>query len=129
MRKTLASVWTVSLGAALLAAAGCGQGTGVTKPGAAGPINGAAILELEYEDVEVAPGASKQVKVVGGEAVAVAAPRNCGVNAKLTGDTVTVWADKSARRGRRTVTVKGRGQETTFTVSIGMNVTQRAARA
>lgn len=101
--------------AALALAGGCGGSTRVASP--EGPLTA---LELEYEAVDLALGATKDVKVLSGTATAVQAPHGSGLTATVQGDKIVVAASKSARKGRHVVVVKSKGMEATFTVTLGM---------
>jgi hypothetical protein len=100
---------------ALLAIAGCekpsdkkGTGTG----------QGGDLLLLEYEEIDIIPGAEKQVKVKSGKAEKVEAPPDSGVTAKVEGDKLTIAAGKDAKEGTHKVTVKGDKKDATIKVHV-----------
>jgi hypothetical protein len=77
-----------------------------------------SLLELQYEAIDLRPGGACAVKVESGKAVAAEANRASGLTTRVDGDTVTITAAQGAKKGKHTVTVKGRGREVTLTVNI-----------
>ena len=99
----------------LLAAAGCDKADS-KKGGSSG--NGGDLVVLEYEEIDLVPGADKQVKVKSGSAKTAEAPKDSGVTAKVEGDHLTVAAGKDAKEGVHQVTVKGGKKDATLKVHV-----------
>jgi hypothetical protein len=94
---------------------GCGPAT-TSAPGAQA---GDEVLLLETEEIEILPGAEKQVNVKAGQAVSAEAPKDSGVTAKVEGKKVTIEAGKDAKEGTQEVKVKdAKGKEATVKVKV-----------
>jgi hypothetical protein len=92
--------------------AGCSPGTSTGK-------GGDEVLLLEYEEIDIIPGAEKQVSVKTGKPVTAEAPKDSGVTAKVEGGKVTVAASKDATEGTHEVKVKdAKGKEAKVKVKI-----------
>jgi hypothetical protein len=97
MCKDFSSLLAAASAAALLLAA----------PGCGSHDDGAlSVLELQYEAIDLAPGAQKQVKVESGKAAFAETAKNSGLTTRVEGDNVTIAAAKTARRGKHAVTVR-----------------------
>jgi hypothetical protein len=106
----LATLLCVAL--TLTGVAGCSPGTSTNK-------GGDEVLLLEYEEIDILPGAEKQVHVKSGKAVSAEAPKDAGVTAKVEGGKVTIAASKDATEGTQEVKVKdAKGKEATVKVKI-----------
>jgi hypothetical protein len=104
---------------AFLAGAGCGGGSSSPSGSGPGPGPSADVLVLEYEEIDLVPGADKTVKVKSGKAESVEGPpKDAGVTAKLEGDKLTISAGKDAKEGPQTVTVKGGKKDATIKVNV-----------
>jgi hypothetical protein len=115
MRRIIPSMLPSMLlcgGLTLLAGLGCGGSTTTTKP-----ADGEALV-LEYEEIDIFPGDDKEVKVKSGKAEKAEAPEDKGVKAKVEGDKLKVSADKDAKEGTHTVTVKGGKKDATLKVKV-----------
>jgi hypothetical protein len=96
----------------LLAAAGCDKAD--SKKGG----NGGDVVVLEYEEIDLIPGADKQVKVKSGSAKTAEAPKDSGVTAKVEGDHLTIAAGKDPKEGVHQVTVRGGKKDATLKVHV-----------
>jgi hypothetical protein len=102
---------------AVLGVSGCTP-EDTKKSSTSGP-KGQEVLLLEVEEIDLIPGAEKQVKVKTGKAETVEAPKDSGVTAKAEGDKLTISAGKDAKEGTHRVTVKGgQGKDTTLKVNV-----------
>jgi hypothetical protein len=99
----------------LLAATGCDKPDSKSG-GTTG--SGGDLVVLEVEEIDLIPGAEKQVKVKSGSAKTADAPKDSGVTAKVEGDHLTVAAAKDAKDGAHQVTVKGGKKDTTLKVNV-----------
>jgi hypothetical protein len=108
------SLVTVCVAMALFTSAGCSKkdkdGKAVT--GADDPI------VLEYEEIDIFPGAEKQVKVKSGKAEKAEAPADSGVSAKVDDGKLTVSAAKDAKEGTHQIAVKGGKKDATLKVTV-----------
>jgi hypothetical protein len=103
----------------LLAVAGCSKKDKDTKKDADGG-SGDDVVVLEYEEIDLIPGAEKEVNVKSGKAEKAEAPEGSGVTAKLEGKKLTVSAAKDAKEGTHNVTVKGGKKDVTLKVNVKM---------
>jgi predicted dinucleotide-utilizing enzyme len=92
--------------AAVLAAAGCNDSSKDSKK-SSDSSKVEDVLVLEYEEIDLFPGESKEVKVKTGKANKADVKKESGVEAKVEEKHVKVTADKEAKEGTHTVTVKG----------------------
>jgi hypothetical protein len=95
--------------------------TGVSGCGSGSPTNkgGDEVLLLEYEEIDIIPGAAKQVNVKSGKAVTAEAAKDSGVTAKAEGGKVSIAASKDAKEGTHEVKVKdAKGKEATVKVKV-----------
>jgi hypothetical protein len=93
--------------------AGCGG------PTTTGEAKGEEVIVFESEEITLAPGDEKEVKVKSGKAEKAEAPKDSGVTAKVEGDKVTVSASKEAKEGTHSVTVKGgKAKDATIKVTV-----------
>jgi len=100
----------------LLAIAGCDKAS--DKKGS-GSGQGGDVLLFEYEEIDLIPGAEKQVKVKSGKAETAEAPPDSGVTAKVEGDKLTIAAGKDAKEGTHEVKVKGgKAKDATIKVKV-----------
>jgi hypothetical protein len=76
------------------------------------------VLVLEYEEIDLIPGDSKEVKVKSGKAETAKAPDESKLTAKVEGNKVTVEAAKDAKEGTHQVTVKGGKKDVTLKVNV-----------
>jgi hypothetical protein len=96
----------------LTGVAGCTPGTATNR-------GGDEVLLLQYEEIDIIPGAEQQVNVKSGKAVTAEAPKESGVTAKVEGGKVTIAASKDANEGTQEVKVKdAKGKEATVKVKI-----------
>jgi len=100
---------------ALLTSAGCDK---ASDKKASGSSQAGDVLVLEYEEIDLIPGAEKQVKVKSGKADTAEAPKDSGVTAKAEGDHLVVAAGKDAKEGTHTVAVKGGKKDATLKVKV-----------
>ena len=105
---------------ALLANAGCDK---ASDKKASGSSQAGDVLVLEYEEIDLIPGAEKQVKVKSGKADTAEAPKDSGVAAKVEGDHLVVAAGKDAKEGTHTVAVKGDKKDATLKVKVKKEAT------
>jgi hypothetical protein len=90
---------------------GCGSGPSTT--------GGDEVLVVEYEEIDIIPGAEKQVNVKSGKAASAEAPKDSGVTAKVEGGKVAIAAAKEAKEGTHEVKVKNaKGKEATVKVKV-----------
>jgi hypothetical protein len=101
-------------GAALALAfvTGCATPTSAPKGGDTG------VLLFEVDEIEIIPGADKDVKVKTGKAESAEAPRESGVTAKVADGKVTISAAKDAKEGTHEVKVKSAKKDATIKVKV-----------
>jgi hypothetical protein len=93
--------------------------TGCGGPTTTGGGKGEDVIVFESEEIILAPGDEKEVKVKSGKAEKAEAPKDSGVTAKAEGDKVTVSASKDAKEGTHSVTVKGdKAKDGTLKVTV-----------
>ena len=102
---------------AVLVVSGC---SGDSKKPSGNGTKGDEVIVLETLEIDLIPGGEeKQVKVTKGKAESATAPEESGVTAKVEGDKLTVAADKDAKVGTHTVTVKGgKAKDVTLKVHV-----------
>jgi hypothetical protein len=109
-RFILPSLLCVAL--SLAGVSGCGSS----------PTTGSAgdeALLLEYEEIDLIPGAEKPVKVKTGKATIAEAPKDVGVTAKVEDGKLTIAAGKDAKDGTHEVKVKdAKGKTATVKVKV-----------
>lgn len=81
------------------------------------------VLTIETEEIVLEPGTEKVVKLKQGKAATAEAAKDSGLSAKVDGDKVTVSADKDAKEGPASVTVKNAAGKT---ATLKVNVKQKA---
>jgi hypothetical protein len=107
---------------ALLATGGCDKASD-RKTGTSAQAGD--LLVLEYEEIDLIPGAEKQVKVKSGKADTAEAPKDSGVTAKVEGDHLVVAAGKDAKEGTHNVAVKGGKKDATLKVKVKKETTDK----
>jgi hypothetical protein len=118
MRKFIPLAFVVCLALVGLAVVGCTwSSSSKTSPG------GEETLVIETEEIILEPGSEKVVKVKQGKAASAEAAKDSGVSAKVDGDKVTVSADKDAKEGPASVTVKSAAGKT---ATLKVNVKKKA---
>jgi hypothetical protein len=80
--------------------------------------NTGGVLVFEVEEIELVPGADKEVKVKTGKAESAEAPKESGLTAKVADGKVTVSAAKDAKEGTHEVKVKGGKKDATIKVKV-----------
>jgi hypothetical protein len=80
--------------------------------------NTGGVLVFEVEEIELVPGADKEVKVKTGKAESAEAPKESGLTAKVADGKVTVSAAKDAKEGTHEVKVKGGKEDATIKVKV-----------
>jgi hypothetical protein len=113
VRISLSWFFCTALAVALVA--GCGS---PTTPSATTNPPTAEVLVFEVEEIELAPGDTKDVKVTTGKAESAEAPKDSGVTAKVADGKVTVSASKEAKEGTHEVKVKGGKKDATIKVKV-----------
>jgi hypothetical protein len=78
----------------------------------------ADLLVIETEEIELLPGAEKDVKVKAGKAQSADAPKDAGLTAKVHDGKVTVSAGDDAKAGTHEVKIKGAKNEATLKVNV-----------
>jgi hypothetical protein len=79
---------------------------GVYGCGSSPTTGGDEVLLLEYEEIDLIPGAEKQMKVKTGKAASAEAPKDVGVTAKVEDGKLAIAAAKDAKEGTHEVKVK-----------------------
>jgi hypothetical protein len=102
---------TLCVGTVLFTATGCET---KSKNGASGDEK----ILLEVEEIDLAPGGEKQVKVKSGKAEKAEAPADSGVTAKLDDSKLTISAAKDAKEGTHNIAIKGAKKEATLKVHV-----------
>jgi hypothetical protein len=110
----------------------CGVITMVAAPGCKkkedkksdGDAKDGDVLVLEYEEIDLIPGETKEVKVKSGKAETAQTPEDSKLTAKAEDKKVTVAAAKDAKEGTHQVTVKGGKKE----VSLKVNVKKKGSK-
>jgi|SRR6516164_9308319 len=83
------------------------------------------VLELDVYEVDLLPGAEKEVKVKTGKAESAEASKESGVTAKVADGKVTVSAAKDAKEGAHEVKVKGGKKDATIKVKVKKTATEK----
>src|SRR5438132_1300114 len=78
----------------------------------------ADVLLFEVDEIEIIPGADKDVKVKTGKDESVEAPKDSGITAKVADGKVTISAAKDAKEGTHEVKVKGGKKDATIKVKV-----------
>lgn len=102
------------LGAVTVALGSVGCDTNKAKPSGADDV-----LVIESEEIILEPGAEKVVAMKQGKAATAEVAKDSGISAKVDGDKVKVTADKDAKEGPASVTVKNAaGKTATLKVNV-----------
>jgi hypothetical protein len=109
-----------SLSCLLCAALALAFVSGCSPTPSSGPKGGntADVLVLEVDEIELLPGAEREVKVRTGKAESAEAPKDSGLTAKVADGKVTVSAAKEAQEGTHEVKVKGAKKDATIKVKV-----------
>jgi hypothetical protein len=112
VRTSLSCLFCGALAVALVS--GCSSATTGSPRGG----ETADVLLLEVDEIELVPGADKEVKVKTGKAESAEAPEDSGLTAKVADGKVTIRAGKDAKAGTHEVKVKGGKKDTTIKVKV-----------
>jgi hypothetical protein len=122
MRRMLTVAMLLLVAVSLIAALGCQRKAGETKPGdanAGAAAQAGDVVLLEYDEIDIIPGAEKQVAVKSGKAVSAEAHAGSGITAKVEDNTVKISAAADAKEGAHAVKVKDeKGNETALKVNL-----------
>jgi|SRR5271155_3032944 len=106
--------WLFCAALALAFVSGCDSTTTSGPKGSDTP----AVLVFEVDEIELVPGADKEVKVRTGKAESAETPKDSGLTAKVTDGKVTISAAKDAKEGTHEVKVKGGKKDATIKVKV-----------
>jgi hypothetical protein len=106
--------WFCGAALALAFIAGCDStSTSAPKGSATGDV-----LLFEIDEIEIIPGADKDVMVKTGKAESAEAPKDSGLTAKVAGGKVTISAAKDAKEGTHEVKVKSGKKDAIIKVKV-----------
>ena len=106
--------WLCGAALALAFLTGCDStSTSAPKGSAAGDV-----LLLEVDEIEILPGADKDIHVKTGKAVSAEAPKDSGLTAKVADGKVTISATQDAKEGTHEVNVKGGKKDAIIKVKV-----------